>query len=112
MISRRLLRIKALMILYAFNRKDGDDLAVAEKELMKSIVKTYDLYHYILLLVLEIVDIAAEKIELARNKNIPTEEDLNPNTRFVNNRIVKFLDQNKDLRSYIKIRKAIMVRSP
>ena len=101
MISRRLLRIKALMILYAFNRKDGNDLAAAEKELMKSIKKTYDLYHYLLLLVLEIADIAAEKIEIARNKNFPTDEDLDPNTRFINNRIVKFLVHNKDLKSYI-----------
>lgn len=101
MISRRLLRIKALMILYAFNRKNGDDLAAAEKELMQSIVKTYDLYHYLLLLVLEIVDIAAEKIEIARNKNFPTEEDLNPNTRFIQNRIVSFLNQNKDLNAYV-----------
>lgn len=112
MISRRLLRIKALMILYAFNRKDGDDLAVAENELMKSIVKTYDLYHYLLLLVLEIVDIAAEKIEISRKKNIPTEEDLNPNSRFINNRIVKFLDQNKDLRSYIKSAKLSWADNP
>ncbi len=112
MISRRLLRIKALMILYAFNRKDGDDLAVAENELMKSIVKTYDLYHYLLLLVLEIADIAAEKIEISRKKNIPTEEDLNPNSRFINNRIVRFLDQNKDLRSYIKSAKLSWANNP
>jgi len=105
MISRRLLRIKALMILYAFNRKDGDDLAVAEKELMQSIVKTYDLYHYMLLLVLEIVDIASEKIEIARNKNFPTEEDLNPNTRFIDNRVIHFLNENKDLQSYIRTTK-------
>ena len=92
MISRRLLRIKALIIIYAFNRKDGDDLEAAEKELMHSINKTYDLYHFILLLVLEIVDIAAEKIEIARNKRIPLFDDLNPNTRFIDSRLIKFLE--------------------
>lgn len=102
MISRRLLRIKALMILYAFNRKDGDDLAMADKELMQSIVKTYDLYHYLLLLVLEIGDIAAEKIEISRSKNFPTEDDLNPNTRFIDNSILHFLSENKNLQSYIR----------
>ncbi len=58
MISRRLLRIKALMALYAFNRRDDGNLAQAEAELMFSINKTYELYHYLLLLVLEIADIA------------------------------------------------------
>jgi N utilization substance protein B len=105
MISRRLLRIKALMVLYAFNRKDGSDLAAADKELMQSIAKTYDLYHYLLLLVLEIADIAAEKIEIAANKNIPTDEDLNPNTRFIDNKLVRILGENRALRSYIKTAK-------
>ncbi len=82
MISRRLLRIKALMALYAFNRREDDDLAKAESELMFSIGKTYDLYHYLLLLVLEVADIAEEKIEQALQKKIPTPEDLNPNRRF------------------------------
>ncbi len=62
MISRRLLRIKALLALYAFNRKEDANLAQAEKELMFSIGKTYDLYHYLLLLVLEVADIAEDKI--------------------------------------------------
>ena len=97
MISRRLLRIKALMIIYAFNRKEGDDLEAAEKELMQSVNKSYDLYHYLLLLVLEIVDIAAEKIEIARNKKIPSYEDLNPNTRFIDNRVVRLLENNQAL---------------
>ena len=100
MISRRLLRTKALMILYAFNRKNGDDIGAAEKELMQSVVKTYDLYHYLMLLILEIADIAAEKIEIARNKKIPLHEDLNPNTRFIDNRLIRLLSVNRDLQSY------------
>lgn len=112
MISRRLLRIKALMIIYAFNRKDGDDLEAAEKELMHSINKTYDLYHLLLLLVLEIADIAAEKIEISRNKRIPTVEDLNPNTRLIDNRVIKFLDTNQSLNSYIKKSKLSFRENP
>ena len=65
MISRRLLRIKALMALYAFNRREDDNLTQAETELMFSIGKTYDLYHYLLLLVLEVADIASDKIDQA-----------------------------------------------
>ena len=65
MISRRLLRIKALMALYAFNRREDENLGQAETELMFSIGKSYELYHYLLLLVLDVSDIAAEKIDQA-----------------------------------------------
>jgi N utilization substance protein B len=101
MISRRLLRIKALSALYAFNRREDDDLAIAEKELMFSIDKTYDLYHYLMLLILELSDIASEKIELARQKKMPSPEDLDPNLRFVNNRIVAQIRINTEFQKYI-----------
>lgn len=105
MISRRLLRIKALMALYAFNRREDDDIELAEKELFFSIGKTYDLYHYLLLLVIEVADIAAEKIEQARQKKIPTPEDLDPNTRFIDNRVIDQLRRNKTFNGYVSARK-------
>ncbi len=101
MISRRLLRIKALMALYAYNRREDNDLVKAEKELMLSIAKTYDLYHYLLLLVLEIADIASDRIERALQKNIPTFEDLNPNRRFIDNVVIAQLRNNKALTKYL-----------
>jgi len=101
MISRRLLRIKALMILYAFNRREDDDLAKAEKELMFSIGKTYDLYHYLMLLVIEIADIAADKIEQALLKKIPSHEDLNPNRKFQDNAVISQLRNNISFNKYI-----------
>jgi len=101
MISRRLLRIKALMVLYAYNRREDDDLARAETELLFSIDKTYDLYHYLLLLILEIADISSEKIDMGLQKNIPSIEDLNPNRRFVENAVVKQLRNNHDLQKYL-----------
>ncbi|MCD4769036.1 MAG: transcription antitermination protein NusB [Bacteroidales bacterium] len=100
MISRRLLRIKALLILYAFNRRAGDNLDDAERELMLAINKTYDLYHYLFLLLLEVVDIASEKIEIARQKKIPSYEDLNPNRRFVDNPVISQIEKNKALNKY------------
>jgi len=101
MISRRLLRIKALMVLYAHNRREDDDLVRAEKELMFSIEKTYDLYHYIMLLLLEVADIAGEKIEQARQKKIPDPEDLNPNRRFVDNPVIAQLRNSMAFNKYI-----------
>jgi N utilization substance protein B len=112
MISRRLLRIKALMAIYAFNRKEGDDLNQAETELMFSIRKTYDLYHYLLLLILEIADVAREKIDLALQKNLPTAEDLTPNKRFINNRLLEQIQNNKSLKSYKLNNKISWVKYP
>ncbi len=101
MISRRLLRIKALMALYAFNRREDGDLVRAETELNFSITKTYDLYHYLLLLILEISDIAAERIERALYKKIPTPQDLNPNRRFIDNPVITQLRNNQSFNKYL-----------
>lgn len=101
MISRRLLRIKALMALYAYNRREDNDLVKAEKELMFSIGKTYDLYHYFLLLILEIADIATDKIERALQKKMPTYTDLNPNRRFIDNQIINKLRNNLAFKKYV-----------
>lgn len=100
MISRRQLRIKALSILYACNRKETDDLETSEQELMLSIRKSYDLYHYLLLLLIAMSDLAREKAALSRNKKIPSPEDINPNTRFADNRVISQLRNNEQLRIY------------
>jgi N utilization substance protein B len=112
MISRRLLRIKALMALYAFNRREDDDLVKAESELMFSIGKTYDLYHYLLLLVLEVTDIADGRIEQALHKKIPTTKDLNPNRRFIDNPLISQIRNNQALKKYISVTKISWVQFP
>ncbi len=111
MISRRLLRIKALMALYAFNRRNDENLAQAEAELMFSIGKTYDLYHYLLLLVLEIADIAGEKIDQALQKRIPSPADLNPKRRFVDNLVIAQLRKNTAFNKYINSNKLSWVNN-
>jgi N utilization substance protein B len=105
MISRRLLRIKALMALYAYNRREDENLNQAVTELMFSIGKTYDLYHYLLLLVLELADIAGEKIDQALQKRMPTVEDLNPQRRFIDNCVIAQLRTNKAFNNYINSKK-------
>jgi transcription antitermination protein NusB len=101
MISRRLLRIKVLHILYAFNQKDDETLTNSEKELFFSINKAYDLYHYFFLLITEIFRHAELKIDLGKSKNIPSFDDLNPNTRFIENKVYAQLLENAELNSYL-----------
>src|SRR5674476_271559 len=111
MISRRLLRIKALMALYAFNRREDENLLQAETELMFSIGKSYDLYHFLLLLVLEVADIASEKIDQALQKRIPSHEDLNPRKRFIDNQLIYQLRKNLEFKNYITFKKLSWVNN-
>ena len=112
MISRRLLRIKALLALYAYNRREDENLTRAETELTFSIEKSYDLYHYLLLLVLEVADVAGEKIDQALQKRMPTANDLNPQKWFVDNLVIAQLRKNLAFRSYVSTKKLTWVNYP
>jgi N utilization substance protein B len=105
MISRRLLRVKALQVLYAFNRKEGDDMASAHNELALSIEKAYDLYIYLLLLYVEMAYVAESRIETGLQKNFPTLEELNPNRKFADNRVIRYLRESEDLARVMRERK-------
>ncbi len=97
MLSRHFLRVKVLQQLYSCVVSGQMDVAIAEKELLESIEQTYNLEVYLFSAVLEIRDIAENQIEEAKTKFYPTEEDLNPNMRFVNNRLIAQLCNNAEL---------------
>lgn len=105
MVNRVLLRIKVIQIVYAYYRGEGNSIPKAEKELIYSIEKAYDLYFHLLQLALEVTDYAYNRIDQRRNRLRPSEEDLNPNLRFVENRFVKQLRDNLTLNEYLKERK-------
>lgn len=112
MISRRLLRIKVLQVLYAYFKSEDKSIEQAERELIYSIEKYYDLYHYLLLLLIDVVDYAHSRIELARQKLVPTPEDLNPNTKFAQNQIVAQLRDNQQLKTYLNNKKMSWTNHP
>jgi len=101
MFSRRLLRIKVLQTLYSYHKIDGKTYTATEKDLLHSIQKSYTLYHLLLLLIIDVVDYAESNLEQARQKRIPTYEDLNPNTRFIDNALVKQLRNNEGFNKYL-----------
>ena len=101
MISRRLLRIKILQVLYAHFNSDGPGVEKSEKDLEFSIKKGYDLYFYLLLLMVSIKRYAETRIELALNKKLPTHEDLHPNPRFIENEAIRQLEENTAFSRYI-----------
>ena len=96
MLNRRHIRIKVLQILYAFFHSDSDDLLKCERELENSIQHTQSLYVHLLLLLVDLKLLAKTKIEKGRNKLLPSQDDLNPNTKFVDNKIFSLLQQNLD----------------
>lgn len=112
MISRRIIRTKVLQVLYAYFASEERSLTNSEKELFFCIHKTYDLYHYLMLLVVEMADYAEGRLEIKRNKHQPTEEDLNPNTKFVSNLFIQQLRENRQLKAYTGQRKLNWVNSP
>ncbi len=79
--------------------EDSDQRAI-EKNMLKGVDEIYDLYIYLLNLLEFQKTIAENKIELAKNKNFPTPEDLNPNLKFVENPIFRILDENEELNAY------------
>jgi N utilization substance protein B len=101
MLGRRQLREKAMQAVYAWKTsgEDADQRAI-EKNMLKGVDQIYDLYVYLLNLLLFQKTIAEHKIELAKNKKLATEKDLNPNLKFVENSIFKFLDENLELTGF------------
>ncbi len=102
MLSRRLIRIKVLQTLYAYSKKSYSTINQAEKELKTSLERTYQLFFMIILLIREILDYAAEKIELGREKKMPSWEDLHPNTRFIENRLIRDLSHHPAIERYVR----------
>ena len=111
MINRVLLRIKIIQILYSYYKGNGNSVPVAEKELFHSIERTYDLYFHLLQLSVEITDYAASRIEAKRNKLRPSEEDLNPNTRFIDNSFISQLRVNTQFSEYLTKQKLSWVNN-
>lgn len=97
MINRVLIRLKIVQIVYAYYQNGGKNLDTAEKELFFSLSKAYDLYNYLLLLMVEVTKQANKRLNAAKNKMIPTKEELFPNTKFVENRFIAQLEVNKQL---------------
>jgi N utilization substance protein B len=104
MINRNLIRIRIVQIVYSWYQNSNNNLKNAEKELLQGFQKSYDLYFYLLLLMVKITDLYEERVEMKKNKFLPTEEDLNPNTHLIENKFIKQLRTNKTLNKYLSER--------
>lgn len=97
MINRRFLRVKVLQAVYAYLESGEDFVENGVKHLLDSIDKMKELFVWQLSFLVETKRFAENRIEENKRKNFPTEEDLNPNMRYVNNRVLAALENNRDL---------------
>lgn len=104
MINRILIRTRIVQIVYAWYQNRNKDLRTVEKELLFGLQKSYDLYYYLLLLMVELTKAYDARIEAKRNKYLPTDEDLNPNTRLIENKFIGQLSQNHQFNKYLNER--------
>ena len=101
MINRVLIRTKVVQNLYSYMlTRPERTLNKALKDLDASLNKTYELYHYLMRLPVELTHIQEMRLDEARNKYLPSEEELNPNMKFVNNSLVASLAANEQLKQF------------
>ena len=101
MINRVLIRLKIIQIVYAYYQNGSKNLDSAEKELFFSLSKAYDLYNYLLMLMIALTEYAQKRIDAAKAKLAPTKEELYPNRKFVDNKFIAQLEVNKQLVEFI-----------
>lgn len=105
LVNRRYLRIKVFQALYTYYRTENADLQKIERALFEGINDLYNLYLYLVKLISETEVVAREIQDANRNKKLPTQDDLNPNQKFVNNRVFAALKHNRQLNQLLELRK-------
>ncbi|WP_075343627.1 transcription antitermination factor NusB [Tenacibaculum agarivorans] len=103
MINRRHIRLKVMQSVYAMQQSHNTDLIKEEKFLKFSIQKMFDLYALNFQLMLEVQKLAHKKIELSKKKILATKEDLNPNTKFLNNRLLNQIKDSVSLEGHVEM---------
>ena len=97
MINREIIRLKVVQITYAYYQNGGKNIDTAEKELFFSLAKAYDLYNYLLTLMVEINRIAERAVETAQSRYNRIKVGEPPSTKFIDNRFIMQLEVNKQL---------------
>lgn len=99
MLGRRQIREKVVENLYAYYQ-NPIKLDVLEKNMFSEIDKIYHLYIYQLNFLVSLKHLAEKQIEIRKNKYLKSEEDTNPNEKFINNEVLRLLEENKERLSF------------
>lgn len=105
MLNRRHLRIRVLQFLYSVSLEGTEDISIVEKRFLKSLSMIEELYLRLFLMVLELQDYYKNYIEDSQKRKLPTKNDLNPNTTFLDNQFLKNIRENSDFFNIINKKK-------
>ncbi len=105
MLNRRILRIKAYKVLYGSVIAEGTALEQAEAQLEQACEATRDLYVYMLSIIPALTQVAKDRIDAAKSKLRPTEEDMNPNMKFAENGMARLIAEDIDLNKLLAKKK-------
>ena len=100
MINRRHIRVKVMQSVYAMIKSYDDDVLKEEKFIKHSIKRMFDLYVLLLDLLVEVQKLAEEKQKISKKKYLATKEDLSPNRKFVENKLIKKIAESTSLTLY------------
>lgn len=104
MINRELIRIKVVQLTYAYYQNGNKNIEAAEKELLFSLSKAYDLYNYLLALIVAITKESRRYLEIAQAK-AQREGTPMPSQKFAYNRFALQLEENKMLNDFLETKK-------
>ena len=104
MINRELIRIKIVQLIYAYYQNGNKNIDTAEKELFFSLSKSYDMYNYLLGLMVSVTKEARKHLEIAQAK-ARREGTAEPSARFALNRFAMQLEDNTMLNDFMSTQK-------
>lgn len=104
MVNRELIRIKVVQLTYAYYQNGNNNIEAAEKELFFSLSKAYDLYNYLLSLIVAISQEACRRYEVEKGKAAREGKPL-PNAKFTQNKFAIQLESNHMLNDFLENQK-------
>ena len=105
MLNRRHIRVKVMQTMYAFKGGESDDFRKDQRFLLFSIDNMYNLYLLLISLLLEVQKRAEDDLQKKQKKHLATQEDKDPNRKFVNNELLKSLKDNIQLNDELETHK-------
>lgn len=104
MINRKLIRVKIVQLTYAYYQNGHHNMDTAEKELLFSLSKAYDLYIYLLGLIVAITQEERRRVDIA-TRRAEREGTETPSQRFAFNKFATQLEENKQLNLFMEDKK-------
>ena len=104
MINRELIRIKIVQLTYAYYQNGNKLMDSAEKELLFSLSKAYDLYNYLLELIVAVTQEERRRVEVATQRAVREGGEM-PSQKFAYNKFAVQLEENRQLLDFAETQK-------